>query len=137
MKRKGQNFIYKDELIKDLEETYKRVKREHLNRYGRLNRLLLLQSVANSPAKRFYTSEEQATRIIHGMLAGKTYPKMKPLTREMYLEIYSRVTKRLKRNPYLSITNLIIKILDEKAPKFYMTPRSIEGKLQAYYHGNH
>lgn len=129
MKHKGQKYQYAEEFERDILQVYRNMKREHLNRYGHISRITLLTAVVNSPAKRFYTSEEQAARVIRGMLKGQLYPKMKPLTKEMYLEIFARVKAHLRYHPDTCIQHLVERIVQSPAPKFYLTPRSLEQKL--------
>lgn len=129
MKREGQRYQYQKEFEQDIISVYQRLKREHLMRYGRISRIALLQAVVNSPAKRFYTSEEQASRVIRGMFKGELYPKMKPLTKEMYLEIFARAKQYIRTHPDECIQYVVEKIVQQQAPKFYLTPRSLEQKL--------
>lgn len=137
MKHKGQTFQYQEQFSSDLLRTYKRTRALHLNRYGRINRYLLFKTIANSPAERFYTSEEQASRVIFGLLNGKQFPKMKPLTREMYYEILSRVRSRQKRHPSRSLRQIVEEVISEPAPKFYLTPSSCETKINRIKNGHH
>ena len=111
--------------LADLAATYKRLRKEHLLRYGRISRPALNLAVANAPAKRFYVGEGSASRIISAMLGGKDFPKMQPTKREMYLEILSRIRAKLRSQPNRSIPSLLEEILAEPAPKFYITPQSV------------
>ena len=84
------------------------------------------QRVANSPASRFWVSEERAAIVIAQMMKGDNLEKMRPLKREMYLEIYKRVKKILDAKPNTTVLNACIAAVNSPAPKFYMTPKSVK-----------
>lgn len=81
--------------------------------------------VAESPASRFWVSEERATIVISAMDAGRKLPKMRSNKREMFEEIYRRFRIERKANPKSSTYELVSKIVNQPAPKFYLTPRTV------------
>ena len=84
----------------------------------------IIQRAVESPAERFWCSEEQATCIVRQMLAGKT-PTIRTATkREMYEEIYRRVVELRKGKPDMTITDAVFKVVNSPAPKFYLTRQS-------------
>lgn len=82
--------------------------------------------VANSPCSRFWVSEERATVLISAMLKGQ-YPldSMRPLKKEMFVEIFKRVVAMQKEQPDIKISDAVFLVVNSPAPKFYMTPDSI------------
>ena len=85
----------------------------------------IFELVAGSPAKRFWVSEERAAIVVSSMLAGKPMPRMRSNKREMFEEIFRRFLIYRKQFPTKSLSELITKIVNEPAPKFYLTPRTV------------
>lgn len=81
--------------------------------------------MASAPSSRFWVSEERASVIITLLDRGGSISNMRPLKREMYLEIYRRVQLLRSQSPGLSTYQCCIKVVNSPAPKFYMTPLSI------------
>lgn len=85
----------------------------------------IFELVAQSPASRFWVSEERAAIVISAMLAGKKLPRMRSNKREMFEEIYRRFLIERKNNPDKSVYELVTGIVSQPAPKFYLTPRTV------------
>lgn len=85
----------------------------------------IFELVAESPASRFWVSEERATIVISAMIAGKQLPRMRHNKREMFDEIYRRFLIERKDYPQKSVYELVSKIVNQPAPKFYLTPRTV------------
>lgn len=85
----------------------------------------IFEQIANSPCSRFWVSEERAAIVISAMLANKPLPNMRKNKREMFEEIYRRFLILREQYPESSIYSLIIKVVSQPAPKFYMTPRTV------------
>lgn len=85
----------------------------------------IFKKVADSPAKRFWVSEERAAVVVSRMLAGKSFPRMRPTKREMFKEIFRRCMALRVVNPDLSLPELVSLIVNQPAPKFYYTPRTV------------
>lgn len=83
------------------------------------------QRVANSPASRFWVSEERAAIVVARIMRGDRLEKMRPLKREMFFEIYRRVCLLLKQHADMTIYQCCINVVNSPAPKFYMTPLSV------------
>ena len=80
--------------------------------------------IVDTPCSRFWVSEERAMVVVAAMLKGKPILKaMRPTKREMFQEIYDRVISLRDNNPNASLSELIIKVVNSPAPKFYMRPR--------------
>lgn len=91
-----------------------------------INRHEICRTVANTPCFRFWVSEERALYVITNMYKGQyILDNMKPLKREMYIEIFKRVDTLRHQNPKTSLYDLVFQVVNSPAPKFYMTPESI------------
>lgn len=84
----------------------------------------IFEQVANSPASRFWVSEERAAIVMSDMFKGKCIDRMRPNKREMFEEIFKRVSALRKENPEKSLFELTSIVVNSPAPKFYLTPRS-------------
>lgn len=84
----------------------------------------IYQKVVDMPTRRFWISEGRAAIVISAMMKGDTLENMGPLKREMYNEIYSRVIKLREKKPDLPIIQLVEMVVEQPAPKFYLTPGS-------------
>lgn len=85
----------------------------------------IFELVAESPASRFWVSEERAAIVVAKMLAGKPLPRMRSNKREMFDEIFRRFLLMREQYPQKSIYTLVTKIVNQPAPKFYLTPRTV------------
>lgn len=86
---------------------------------------VIFELVAESPASRFWVSEERAAIVISAMAAGKPMPRMRSNKREMFTEIYRRYLVMREDYPDKSVYELVTKIVNQPAPKFYLTPRTV------------
>lgn len=86
------------------------------------------QSVASSPAPRFYTTDTRAAVVVAAMIAGREYrySGMRPLKREMFEEIRSRVVAIMEEDPEASILECCARVVVQPAPKFYLSPSSVK-----------
>lgn len=85
----------------------------------------IFRLVAESPAKRFWVSEERAAVEVSRMLAGKPFSRMRKNKREMFEEIYRRFLLLREEHPDKSVFELVSKVVNQPAPKFYLTPRTV------------
>ncbi len=102
-----------------------RVYRDRLAEASIIVMPVIFQLVADSPASRFWVSEERAAIVISAMAAGKPMPRMRSNKREMFEEIYRRYLLMRKDYPDKSVYELVTKIVNQPAPKFYLTPRTV------------
>lgn len=86
---------------------------------------VIFELVAESPASRFWVSEERAAIVISTMAAGKPMPRMRRNKREMFEEIYRRFIIMKQEFPDKSVYELVTNIVNQPAPKFYLTPRTV------------
>lgn len=102
-----------------------RVYQEELSKAGYIVMPKIFEQVANSPCSRFWVSEERAAIVISTLLAGKVTPNMRKNKREMFDEIFRRFLIAREQYPEKSIYALAIMVVNQPAPKFYMTPRTV------------
>jgi hypothetical protein len=102
-----------------------RVYQEELSKAGYIVMPKIFEQVANSPCSRFWVSEERAAIVISTLLAGKVIPNMRKNKREMFEEIFRRFLIVREQYPEKSIYALAIMVVNQPAPKFYMTPRTV------------
>ena len=102
-----------------------RVYQEELSKAGYIVMPKIFEQVANSPCSRFWVSEERAAIVISTLLAGKVVPNMRRNKREMFDEIFRRFLIVREQYPEKSIYALAIMVVNQPAPKFYMTPRTV------------
>ena len=102
-----------------------RVYQEELSKAGYIVMPKIFEQVANSPCSRFWVSEERAAIVISTLLAGKVIPNMRKNKREMFDEIFRRFLIAREQYPEKSIYALAIMVVNQPAPKFYMSPRTV------------
>ncbi|MBO4785730.1 MAG: hypothetical protein J5510_01535, partial [Prevotella sp.] len=82
------------------------------------------EMVVNTPCSRFWVSEERAMVVVAAMLKGKPVLNfMRQTKREMFKEIFARVITLRKEHPKAKLFELVMKVVNSPAPKFYMRPR--------------
>lgn len=80
--------------------------------------------IVNTPCSRFWVSEERALVVIAAMLKGKpVLNTMRSTKREMFQEIHKRVIDLRNTHPDKTLFELVIKVVNSPAQKFYMRPR--------------
>ena len=82
------------------------------------------QRIVNSKSKRFWVSEEQASKVVSYMMKGNKIDYMSDNKRKMFEEIYIRVMKMREENPNIRLFRLVEIIVSQEAPCFYMTSGS-------------
>ncbi len=102
-----------------------RVYRQKLAEASMIVMPAIFELVAESPASRFWVSEERAAIVVSAMVAGKPMPRMRSNKREMFNEIYRRYLVMRNDYPDKSVYELVTKIVNQPAPKFYLTPRTV------------
>lgn len=88
------------------------------------------EKIVNSPAPRFWVSEERAAVVVSAIMRGKpVLETMRPTKREMFEEIYLRVVALKKVHPDWLLCQLVFKVVNSPAPKFYMEASSALERL--------
>jgi len=85
----------------------------------------IFEKVAESPARRFWVSEERAAVEVARMLVGKPFSRMRQNKREMFEEIFRRYLALRDLHPDKSLFELVSKVVHQPSPKFYLTPRTV------------
>ncbi len=85
----------------------------------------IFQRVADSPASRFWVSEERAAVEVSRMLVGKSFSRMRKNKREMFQEIFRRFLILREQFPDKSVYELTSVVVNQPAPKFYLTARTV------------
>ena len=84
----------------------------------------IFQLVADSPASRFWVSEQRAAIVVSRMLSGKPLSRMRENKREMFEEIFRRFLILRREHPQKSLFELTSIVVNQPAPKFYLTART-------------
>ncbi|ROT10050.1 hypothetical protein EEL33_01265 [Muribaculaceae bacterium Isolate-037 (Harlan)] len=85
----------------------------------------ICKAVAESPSCRFWVSEKRAAIVISSMESGRCLPCMTETKREMFAEIYRRYKELRLIHPKMTILELATIVVNQPAPKFYFTPRTV------------
>ena len=112
-------FEYRDDRARDLHEVFKR----ELGAVRGESMKSLLQRVVNSPARRFWVSEERAFRIVSSMMRRGLPPRCSSVKREMFDEIFRRCDKLSEIHPDWPLSRRVYYVVNMSAPKFYMSAK--------------
>lgn len=121
MKYYGSVLDFTEQRNKELMNAY----RKHIIEANVVIMPAIFKRVANSPASRFWVSEERAAVVIAAMMQGKKIPKMRGNKKQMFDEIFARVCELKQTCPRLSLHQLVAKVIYQPAPKFYLTTRTV------------
>lgn len=113
---------YSNERSEDLFRVYK----EYIANCKYITMPEVYKTITNMPSRRFWVSDTRAALVVSTIIReGKqVLNSMWLLKREMYEEIYNRVIELKKTHPNKSITELCSSVVEQPAPKFYLTPGS-------------
>lgn len=131
MKTAGAILEFTRERNDDIMRVYRQELKQTLDLNGMVYMPTLLNRVANSQASRFWVSEERATAVISLMLRGRQVKGLRPTKKAMFDEIFRRVRIILgddvdiKTLPPLTLRNIVREVIEQKAPSFYLTGRTI------------
>lgn len=120
MKNCGSGFEYARERDDDIMRAYV----EQIDSCDRIHLPKVFSRVVNMPSKRFWVSPERASIVVSNMMRGDDLSKMRPMKREMFMEIYKRVMELRALYPHKSIIRLTTEVVQQEAPKFYLTAGS-------------
>lgn len=85
--------------------------------------------ISNSPAPRFWVSEERATIVVSAMLTGRADKYLPASTRNlkkrMFEDICNKVVCIMEENQDATIANAVWLAVNSRAPQYYMCPRTI------------
>lgn len=120
MKRQGSKFPLETERNRSILKAFR-----ELFTCGYNPDLSFYQRIADCPTERFWVTEERATLVILSMLKGARLSNMLGTKAEMYEEIYRRYLLLRKQRPGQPVSLLVSEIVNQPAPKFYMTAKSV------------
>ena len=104
--------------------------REHTDAADFVRLIDIGQIIVNSPAQRFWVSEERAAAVVSGIFRCLPVLKtMRPTKREMFHEIHRRVLILKNEHPDWKLCQLVFKVVNSPAPKFYMEPSTALQRL--------
>lgn len=84
----------------------------------------IMKQLVETPCSRFWVSEDRASIVIKSIINGDSLDDMIPCRREMYFELYKRYKTYTALNPHKSHKQIVSEIIEQPAPKFYLTPSS-------------
>jgi len=119
--KKGRFFEYRDERNADLLCVFRKC---IMNSPTDESMDEVYQRIVNSKSKRFWVSEEQASKVVSYMMRGNKIDYMSDNKRKMFEEIYARVIKMREEHPDIRLFHLVEIIVAQEAPCFYMTSGS-------------
>lgn len=120
MKHNGSVFEYAQERNDDIMRAYI----EQIDSCESINLPQVFSRVVNMPSKRFWVSAERAAIVVSNIMRGDTLPNMRRTKRDMFFEIYRRVMELREKYPAKSILQLTCIVVQQPAPKFYLTAGS-------------
>lgn len=118
MRSIGSKADYLDRRNKNLVKVY------FYNLSGKKNYWSVLRKTVNSPSERFWVSENRALKIIRKMMSGADISSMTKTKKEMFREIYRRVCLMTDKNPSMDLYDIVVSVINQPAPKFYITEKS-------------
>lgn len=116
----GSTLEYSDERITALMLEYER----YIVSCNYIRMAEVFEHIVNQPCRRFWVSEIRAAVVIADMMRGNTLKNMHSAKREMFQEIYNRVIRLRRKNPGMSIYQMVSTVIQQPAPKFYLSPSS-------------
>ena len=119
------------QFVTDLREAYRNAVADHGRYAGYVKKSTLIQHALNKPAKCFYVSYDEATRIIYRInrygVSGK-----KGLNAIKFQDLYRAYQHIIDKNKDIDIKQAIRLACDSPAPRFYMCPDNAIKLLNKY-----
>ncbi len=122
MKKKGAVFEFTDERNDDLLSAYCR----QLASCSHIRASEIFKRTVEMPSRRFWVSERRAAAVIASIIKGNSLTNMGEMKKAMFREIYRRVMRLRETNPTAPLIDLCSQVVNQRAPKFYLTPGSAE-----------
>lgn len=126
MKHYGSSLYFTRERNAALLKAY----REQISTVSFVRLKEIAENIVNSPSPRFWVSEDRAFVVVSDIMRGKpVLETMRPTKREMFEEIHRRVVELKKKHPDWRLFQLVFKVVNSPAPKFYMEASSALERL--------
>ena len=114
---------YSQERIYDLMRAYD----EYISSCDHIRMPEVYNTIVNMPSRRFWVSDIRAALVVAAMTRGEArLERMRHSKREMYEEIYRRVSSLREQHPDMTTSELCAIVVMQPAPKFYLTPGSVK-----------
>lgn len=88
---------------------------------GDINLTRIVEEIINSPASRFYISEERAAAVMSAALRDRDIPGHSKSKKELYGELIARYRAIQETEPGITTKDAAAMIVRQPAPKFYLT----------------
>lgn len=129
MKKRGAKVEYSDERISELMRLY----REYLSTCKHISLPDVYAKIVEMPSRRFWVSSVRAAVVVSAMMRGEdVLSQMRSTKSEMFREIYKRVVEIREKNPGISILEICENVVQQPAPKIYLTPGSAKIMICQY-----
>ncbi|MBE6300182.1 MAG: hypothetical protein E7083_07650 [Bacteroidales bacterium] len=129
MKKVGAKMEYADERMADLMRLY----HEYLRECKHISLADVYEKIVNLPSRRFWVSSTHALKVVSAILRGEDILlSMRRPKAEMYIEIFRRVMQLKEREPSTSIAKLCEQVVQQPAPKIYLSPGSAKIMIYQY-----
>lgn len=117
MKHHGSCFPYKEQRKKELMSAFHSV----ISSAKNLNMMNVFREVVSRPCSRYWVTEERAAIVISSIERNKYRPLGK-YKHEMYMNLYHHYVELRRIMPELSYQELVYRVVNSRAPKFYLSP---------------
>lgn len=122
MKKRGAVFEYTSERNDDLMLAYCR----QLDSCMETPATEIFKRTVEMPSRRFWVSERRAAAVVASMIKGNELNGMGEMKKAMFREIHQRVMTLRRKFPKAPLIELCSQVVNQPAPKFYLTPGSAE-----------
>lgn len=119
--KKGRFFEYRDERNADLLRVFKEC---ILSTSANDSMSKVYCKMVSQKSRRFWVSEEQATKVVSYMIKGGDIGYMNHNKQKMFTEIHKRVIVLQNKYPRVRLYLLVEEVVSHEAPCFYITPES-------------
>lgn len=121
MKKRGSLMEYSEERIQSIMRVYD----DYVSSCNYINITYICKQISTMPSPRFWVSSVWASKMMYAMFKGSQFKNMLPSKREMFQEIFRRVKALRKTHPDWTIKKCCKVVVEEPAPKYYLTEKSI------------
>ncbi|MDE6010528.1 MAG: hypothetical protein K2F87_03645 [Muribaculaceae bacterium] len=84
----------------------------------------IFRQIADSPASRFFISEERAYELVRRYRSSGKWDMANPLRVAMLDQIHSNAMGLMASDARLTLKDAVYEAVNSPAPKFYLTPKS-------------
>lgn len=129
MKKRGAKVEYADDRLSELIRLY----REYISTCKHISMPDVYAKIVQMPSQRFWVSSVRAAVVVSAMMRGEdVLSKMRESKAEMFREIHKRVVEIREKNPHTSLLEICENVVQQPAPKIYLTPGSAKIMICQY-----